>query len=272
LPQKRWKWLKSHNSAFTGKQLIQWLENESENNNRTPLQAAKSLIDSNFIHSVQQEVVDFRPDGTLYQLTEATNIKALNAGQMAECAQVEPAQLGEQLRKAIKNLYAKFLNQNGSSVDYKGMSSSHEFAEYEKLARQLQRVDIAKLSPDGRLAFFINIYNALVIHGQVRRGIPTSFMPRLRFFWCTSYIISGHIFTLDDIENGVLRSNRKGPAHLFRQFSAKNDPRLKFALPKCEPLIHFALVCGAKSCPPIKAYTKDKVHEELRIAAEVTTL
>ena len=94
-------------------------------------------------------------------------------------------------------------------------------------------------------------------------------MNRLRFFWNTSYIISGYVFTLDDIENGVLRGNRKGPAHIFRQFSSKSDPRLRFALPKPEPLIHFALVCGAKSCPPIKCYTEARVKDELRIAAEV---
>lgn len=27
------------------------------------------------------------------------------------------------------------------------------------------------------------------------------------------------------------------------------------ALPDAEPLIHFALNCGAKGCPPIKTYT-----------------
>ena len=31
--------------------------------------------------------------------------------------------------------------------------------------------------------------------------------------------------------------------------------RLKIALPEPEPRVHFALVCGAKSCPAIKTYT-----------------
>ena len=31
--------------------------------------------------------------------------------------------------------------------------------------------------------------------------------------------------------------------------------RLKLMLKECEPKIHFALVCGAKSCPPIKTYS-----------------
>ena len=188
---------------------------------------------------------------------------------MAECAPLSPAELGEQLRKTIKRLYGKFLNETGTQVDYVGMADSQEFRDYEKLATQLQRVDISTLHLEGRLAFFINVYNALIIHGQVRRGIPQNFILRLRFFWHTSYIISGYVFTLDDIENGVLRGNRKGPAHIFRQFSSKSDQRLRFALPKCEPLIHFALVCGAKSCPPIKCYTQDNVMEELQIAAEV---
>lgn len=31
----------------------------------------------------------------------------------------------------------------------------------------------------------------------------------------------------------------------------------KVALPDAEPLIHFALNCGAKGCPPIKAYSPE---------------
>ena len=48
--------------------------------------------------------------------------------------------------------------------------------------------------------------------------------------------------------------------YLPGQFSLplkKTDPRLKVALETPEPLIHFALVCGAKSCPPIKTYSVD---------------
>lgn len=35
-----------------------------------------------------------------------------------------------------------------------------------------------------------------------------------------------------------------------------------------DPRIHFALVCGAKSCPPIKMYTADTLEEGLAAAAE----
>lgn len=35
----------------------------------------------------------------------------------------------------------------------------------------------------------------------------------------------------------------------------------------CDPRIHFALVCGAKSCPPIKVYTPDNLEEGLQVRA-----
>ena len=41
----------------------------------------------------------------------------------------------------------------------------------------------------------------------------------------------------------------------------EGDPRLSLALERAEPRIHFALNCGAKSCPPIKTYSADSVSQ-----------
>ena len=52
------------------------------------------------------------------------------------------------------------------------------------------------------------------------------------------------MYSLDDIEHGVLRCNRPHPGGdvMF----AKDDPRLEFTMTTLDPRIHFALVCGAK--------------------------
>ncbi|CAB1328818.1 unnamed protein product [Coregonus sp. 'balchen'] len=152
-------------------------------------------------------------------------------------------------------------------VDYKAMSLSPVFERYCELAVQLQRVELLSLTREEKLAFFINTYNALVIHGNLRMGAPTNMWQRYKFFNYVSYLIGGEVFTLQDIENGVLRGNRKGVAQLLRPFS-KTDPRLQVALPDSEPLIHFALNCGAKGCPPIKTYTPQDIDSQLRTAAE----
>uniref|UniRef100_A0A3Q2Z5Q7 Zgc:152951 n=1 Tax=Hippocampus comes TaxID=109280 RepID=A0A3Q2Z5Q7_HIPCM len=171
------------------------------------------------------------------------------------------------LRELILKLFSEHLSADGKSVDYKGMSANPAFQRYSELAIQLQRVKLLSLSREETLAFFINIYNALVIHGYLRMGAPTNTWQRYRFFNYVSYLIGGEVFTLQDIENGVLRGNRKGVAQFRRPFS-KTDPRLQLALKDVEPLIHFALNCGAKGCPPIKTYTPQDIDKQLRTAAE----
>ncbi|XP_006802439.1 uncharacterized protein zgc:152951 isoform X2 [Neolamprologus brichardi] len=177
------------------------------------------------------------------------------------------AELSLLLREMILKLFSEHLSADGKSVDYKGMSANPAFERYCELAIQLQRVELLSLSREEKLAFFINIYNTLVIHGYLRLGAPTNMWQRYRFFNYVSYLIGGEVFTLQDIENGILRGNRKGVAQLRRPFS-KTDPRLQVALPDAEPLIHFALNCGAKGCPPIKTYTPQDIDSQLRTAAE----
>ncbi|KAM9486296.1 uncharacterized protein Hap1MRO34_006386 [Clarias gariepinus] len=181
---------------------------------------------------------------------------------------ITASELSEALRNLIMKLYSDHLSADGKSVDYRAMSKSSCYERYCELAVYLQRVELLSLTHEERLAFFINVYNALVIHGYLRLGFPKNMWQRYRFFNYVSYLIGGEVFTLQDIENGVLRGNRKGVAQLLKPFS-KNDPRLQVALPEAEPLIHFALNCGAKACPPIRTYTSNDIVRQLRTAAEI---
>ncbi|XP_028846615.1 uncharacterized protein LOC114796533 isoform X2 [Denticeps clupeoides] len=131
------------------------------------------------------------------------------------------SELSEVLRNVILKLYADHLSTDGKRVDYKAMSQNSSFRRYCELAVQLQRVELMSLGREERLAFFINIYNSLVIHGNLRLGFPKNVWQRYRL-----------------------------------------------ALPDPEPLIHFALNCGAKGCPPIKTYTPQGIDSQLRTAAE----
>ncbi len=107
-------------------------------------------------------------------------------------------------------------------------------------------MSIDGLSANARLALWINLYNAYTIHlintHQERRSIRNvnrSFfgvLPLLGPWREPLARVGGALYTLDDIEQGILR----------RDFE---DPR-----------IHFALVCAAKGCPPLRdeAYDGDK--------------
>lgn len=85
-----------------------------------------------------------------------------------------------------------FVSMLPQSVDYKGMSANPVFERYCELAIQLQRVELLSLSREEKLAFFINIYNALVIHGYLRLGAPTNMWQRYRV-GLHSYTVSPRI-------------------------------------------------------------------------------
>jgi hypothetical protein len=131
-----------------------------------------------------------------------------------------------------------------------------------RLSSELQRVQLAGITRAQTLAMFINLYNTLVIHAYIHFGPPTTSWQRRRFFYKAAYMIGGHAFSLNDIEHGILRSNRKQPFAFQRQF-APSDPRRQYVLPNVDPRIHFALVCGAKGCPPIKNYSYSAIDEQL---------
>ncbi|GAA6108179.1 uncharacterized protein zgc:152951 isoform X1 [Tachysurus ichikawai] len=200
---------------------------------------------------------------------DALPLPALNNPECEErdSGAISASELSEALRNLIMKLYSDHLSADGKSVDYMAMSKSTCYESYCELAVHLQRVELLSLSHEERIAFFINVYNALVIHGYLRLGFPKNMWQRYKFFNFVSYLIGGEVFTLQDIENGVLRGNRKGIAQLLKPFS-KSDPRLQVALPEAEPLIHFALNCGTKGCPPIRAYTSKDIGSQLQTAAE----
>ncbi len=119
-----------------------------------------------------------------------------------------------------------------------------------------------------RLAFWINLYNALVIDGVIAFGIKRSVREDLGFFRRTAYLVGGRRYAVDDIEHGILRANRPHfhPLLLFPQFGP-DDPRLSFAMETVDPRIHCALVCASRSCPPIVAYEAEEIDRQLDLAA-----
>ena len=75
-----------------------------------------------------------------------------------------------------------------------------------------------------------------------------------------------YLFSLNEMEHGILRGNRRHPYRLLRPFR-KKDPRLEFAVIPMDSRIHFALVCGARSCPPIGFYEAEQIDFQLQLAA-----
>jgi hypothetical protein len=151
-------------------------------------------------------------------------------------------------------------------VDYARLTASAEFASTVNAARQLASVRLVTLGERGaRLAFWINVYNALVLHGIVRLGVRRSVARVWNFFGRASYRIDGLVFSSDDVEHGVLRGNRRRVVPPLRPFGA-GDPRRALAIDPLDPRIHFAINCGARSCPPVGVYRAPAIDAQLDLA------
>ena len=86
------------------------------------------------------------------------------------------------------------------------------------------------------------------------------------FFRRAAYNIGGLRLSVDDIEHGILRGNQPHPYLPFPPFNPSN-PRWNMHIPDPDPRIHFALICCAKSCPPIAFYDGDRLEQQLELAA-----
>lgn len=147
------------------------------------------------------------------------------AGSPVAVAPFDPAQprLAALLREVVRE----------GLVDYPALRKRRGELQAElDAAGAVRRADFQAWPAGQQLAFLLNLYNAHILAllsdnpgaasikelGGLR---PVWKQPRVRLF--------GETISLDDLEHGVIRKQFKNPA------------------------VHFALVCGAKGCPPLRA-------------------
>lgn len=176
------------------------------------------------------------------------------------------AEIAAHLKQHLGQLQGAFFNISMGRVNYRAMKQSERFLEYLLLAASLQTFHPESLTDDKqKKAFWINIYNILIIHGVIEFDIRSSVLEIINFFGRIGYNVGGTFFTPDDIEHGILRKNRSHPALRLRPFSPF-DSRLPFMVETFDSRIHFALVCASSSCPPIEFYDPEYIDDQLDIA------
>jgi len=141
-------------------------------------------------------------------------------------------------------------------VDYDAFAQASSFKHY---LEALERADPSQLSERERLAFWINAYNAHTIalinkyeeRASIKNIAEGIGFERAQWPWKQPIVrAGGRTYTLDEVENAIIR----------KQFR--------------EPRIHFALVCAAMSCPPLRseAYTGAKLDAQLDSQARTFVL
>lgn len=131
-------------------------------------------------------------------------------------------------------------------VDYKAAASSRPLKRFLDKVGAVDALAISRWSREEKLAFYINVYNALAIQTVVE-AMPTDSIRTIQpdAFDTSRWLVAGRKLSLDTIEHKKLRGDLK------------------------EPRVHFVLVCAARSCPELstRAYRADSLDQQLDAAA-----
>jgi hypothetical protein len=124
---------------------------------------------------------------------------------------------------------------------------------------------VALSDPAHRLAFWLNVYN-----GAVRARLlqdPAAYRRRWRFFSAPAITVAGQRLSPNAIEHGILRRS----AFALSLGYVRNPVPSRFErlhrVGRLDSRIHFALNCGARSCPPLAVYHPERLDAQLDAAA-----
>ncbi len=145
---------------------------------------------------------------------------------------------------------------------------------YDHIMRMLEQVSAEELRENldteaKNKAFWLNIYNAYV--QILLLDEPELFEDRnswfgYNFFSSPQVTIAGKELSFDEIEHGIMRRSKIKISLGYLQRWFVDDYIKKFWWEEVDPRIHFALNCGAASCPFIAVFDPDRVEEQLEIA------
>jgi hypothetical protein len=191
--------------------------------------------------------------------------KTLNSGgHQPPCSLDE---LAGELMKSIREMRDRFYDTDRGLVDYEALGGSPAFQQYRILTHGLRQFDPRTLASDEeKLSFWINLYNTIVVDGIVTMGLKRSVREMPGFFRRIRYDIGGLPFSPDAMEHGIMRCNARPWRHPMPPFMPW-DPRRRWTVDRVDPRIHFALVCGSRSCAPIDYYEPARLDNQLDEAA-----
>lgn len=143
---------------------------------------------------------------------------------------------------------------------------------YQSLLDTLATVEVDVLADalktdDEKKAFWINVYNANVQFLLTEN--PELFDDRGAFFKEPRVTVAGKKLSFDDIEHGIIRRSKNKLSLGFLPKLCVDKYEKKFRTKKVDGRIHFALNCGAKSCPAVAAYHSDAIDQELDTSTKI---
>ena len=180
--------------------------------------------------------------------------------------QIDPIIKHAMETKEVEKVLEKKVIQLSQDFVY-AAKSGDSTAKLRSLLQGLTISDLEKdlITDDEKKAFWINIYNGFT--QVLLKQDPGKYKQRSHFYKAGQISLAGKRWSLDKIEHGILRRSKVkwSFGYLNKLFPGKLERALRVG--KLDYRIHFALNCGAKSCPPIAFYKPFSLNQQLNTAA-----
>ncbi|CAH2053984.1 unnamed protein product [Thlaspi arvense] len=255
-------------NCFSGGEMVEVLIDHLDCGRKKAVEIGKSIAKKHFIHHVFGEN-DFEDGNHYYRFLEHEPFISKCYNFRGSTNDMEPQNagiVGDKLFKIMSAILESYSSHDHSRVDYMRISRSEEFRRYLNLVQEFHRLNLLELSTAEKFAFFLNLYNAMVIHALIRIGRSDGMMARRSFFADFQYIVGGYSYSLSSIRNDILCGGRRPSYPLIKPFMNSNT-RSEVGLQKLNPLVHFGLCDGTKSSPVVRFFTPGGVEAELKRAA-----
>jgi len=134
-----------------------------------------------------------------------------------------------------------------------------------EMEENLKNINLSGLKNDAeKMVLWINIYNAFTQIFLQRN--PELYKKQFVFFAKKQIHIASQILSLNNIEHGILRRSKNQLSLGYFNNIWISDFEKKNRVDKLDYRIHFALNCGANSCPPIAFYQIENLEKQLNQA------
>jgi hypothetical protein len=166
--------------------------------------------------------------------------------------------------EALAAAKAAYFDASGA-CDYAALQASAERARIAACLAELEAFDLQRVAIPAQTAFWLNVFNAVVLRDSAELAAAGSLRAASAFFERSRLKVGALDYSLDDIEHGLLRGNlpkfgaRRAPMQ-------RDDPRLAYMPLAYDERMHFAMYSASRSSPPLNAFGAGRLDAELEDA------
>jgi hypothetical protein len=190
----------------------------------------------------------------ILMVVNLTTITACNTSETASVITTQTIQTTQTTATTYTRLSTYFINALRNNENVQPIIDS--------LANVAVDVLSSELTDDNRKkAFWMNVYNGFI--QVLLTENPDLYKDRNDFFHTKRITVAGQLLSFDDIEHGIIRRSKiKLSLGLLSKWNV-SDFEKQFRTEKTDGRVHFALNCGAKSCPAVAAYKAEGLDEQM---------